>query len=62
MTEDIEIGDKVRTSYFGCGVIGTVLKVTKRRVRVVFRNQSGWQVTAWRPREKVKLMKKGVKK
>ena len=49
----MKIGDRVLTTYFGCVVEGEILKVTKSRVRVRFRNQSGWMVEAWRPKHKV---------
>jgi hypothetical protein len=48
MADEIKVGDKVYTWYYGIRHIGTVVALRGKRARVRFRNESGWEVEHWR--------------
>ncbi|MBW2671944.1 MAG: hypothetical protein JRD89_00845 [Deltaproteobacteria bacterium] len=54
--QGIKVGDSVLVSYFGVVHRAKVIRVGRTRVRVRFRNVSGWEVEAWRPISQVKIV------
>jgi hypothetical protein len=55
MSEQIRVGDRVFTYYYGIRHIATVVAIKGQRARLQFFNESGWAVEHWRP---IKYLKK----
>jgi ribosomal protein L37AE/L43A len=51
-----KLGDRVRVSYYGCRHVGEVIALQRQKVRVRFRNVSGWMIEAWRRPEAVQRL------
>jgi hypothetical protein len=45
---EIKVGDKVYTYYYGIRHIATVIAIRGQMARLRFTNESGWEVEHWR--------------
>lgn len=59
MNQDLKVGDKVYTWYYGVCHVATVIAIKGKKARLRFRNVSGWEVEHWRPISKLEKVEGG---
>jgi hypothetical protein len=55
--EEIRVGDKVYTRYYGVTHEATVIEIKGSKARLRFTNCSGWEIEHWRPLKELRKVK-----